>query len=76
MGIRCAVVYHAWAAYAFSAGIRCQHCKKIDINTLIQFQWHCYLFCIPWLCHTANGYHGNCGDCEVDHGEVKVVHLG
>ena len=33
--IVCAVVYYAWAAHAFSAEIKCQHCSFAVIMVIV-----------------------------------------
>ena len=42
MAIRRAVVYFAWVAHAFSAGIKCLHCKTLstpDADGLTKAAW-------------------------------------
>ena len=36
VAIRCAVMYYARAAHAFSAGIKCWHCKNFCGNTVVK----------------------------------------
>ena len=42
-----AVVYYAWAAHAFSAGIKCRHCilnEDIDISKRYIFEYMSHLY--------------------------------